>query len=323
VLLQLPFYLLATTTAAPDVHSAGPDHNLLQFLFVGIVFAGAGVAALFYATSALALPWKRALSNTDRQALINAVMITGIALLVGIYTVVEPIRRESATKHHLETSVHRGTANYAQYCVSCHGVAGLGGPVPKELEKGGPAFAPPLANRTDFRPTNPLELAQKGDTIRKVVERGRPNTAMPAWAIAEGGALNSQEVEDLVAFIQHGDFALVRNEMDAATIASVEATAVASGGVADPGAPPGKTLYLSKGCAACHAIQGVSSGMVGPALNGFKTRAQIAGVLPNDKDNLVKWLMNPPAVKPGTAMPNLGLNQADAGQIADYLLQLP
>jgi mono/diheme cytochrome c family protein len=319
-----PFVLAGTATEAANqaAEGGGLNQNLIQLLFLGLLVAGAGLAALFYASSALASPWKRALSNTDRQALVNAVIITGIALLVGIYTVAEPIRQEAAGERQLEDSVHRGQAAFAQYCVACHGVAGTGGPVPKDLSKGQPAAAPPLANRSDFRPASQIELAQKADMIRKTIERGRPNTPMPAWSVNEGGALNSQEVEDLVAFIQHGDFSQVRNNLTADQIASIQATVTASGGQVEAGAPPGKALFLQKGCAACHTIEGVSSGTVGPNLTHQGSNPQIAGVLPNNKENLEKWLLNPPGVKPGTAMPNLGLSQDDVDKLSDYLQSL-
>jgi len=34
---------------------------------------------------------------------------------------------------------------------------------------------------------------------------------------------------------------------------------------------------------------------------------------------LKKWIMNPPALKPGTTMPNLGLSDDDATKIVAYL----
>ena len=36
---------------------------------------------------------------------------------------------------------------------------------------------------------------------------------------------------------------------------------------------------------------------------------------------MVRWLMDPPAVNPRTAMPDTGLRQADAEAIAAYLLR--
>ena len=41
-----------------------------------------------------------------------------------------------------------------------------------------------------------------------------------------------------------------------------------------------------------------------------------------DRANLIKWLSNPPAVKPGTQMPNLSLSEQETSQLADWLLQL-
>lgn len=311
------------TTATEPAHAAGGgglDENAIQLLFVALVVGGLAFAALFYVGNALTGPWRRALSNTDRQAVVNAGLITGIALLVGIYTVVEPIRREAAAERQDEESVHRGTAIFGQYCVACHGIAGTGGPVPTDLAKGQTAVAPPLANRADFRPPTVLERQQKADYLRKTISRGR--NIMPAWSIEEGGALNSQEIDDVVQFLQGGDFANVRNTMSAQQIANVQATAVASGGQVEAGAPPGKALFLQKGCAACHTIAGVSSGTVGPNLSKQGANPKIAGVLDNNQDNLIKWLLNPPAVKPGTAMPNLGLSQDEASQLADYLQSL-
>src|SRR5262249_14086717 len=135
-------------------------------------------------------------------------------------------------------------------------------------------------------------------------------------------ALNSQDVNDLVNFIQHGDFAQVRNQLTPEQIANIQATVTASGGQVEAGAPPGKALFLQKGCVACHTIEGVSSGTVGPNLTHVASRDTIAGVLPMSKENLIKWLSNPPAVKPGTAMPNLGLSADEMDKLSDYLLSL-
>ena len=36
-------------------------------------------------------------------------------------------------------------------------------------------------------------------------------------------------------------------------------------------------------------------------------------------DDLKKWVLNPPAVKPGTAMPNVGLTDDEATNIVAFL----
>jgi len=93
--------------------------------------------------------------------------------------------------------------------------------------------------------------------------------------------------------------------------------AAATGGSAQRGA----TLIRSVGCGRCHSIPGIrgADGAVGPPLNAFSRRTYIAGQLPNSPDNLVRWLVDPPAVEPGTAMPSLGLSPEQARDIAAYL----
>jgi cytochrome c1 len=62
--------------------------------------------------------------------------------------------------------------------------------------------------------------------------------------------------------------------------------------------------------------------MVGPPLTQFGLRAYIAGQLPNQPDNLLRWLQDPQGVEPGTAMPNLGVGPAAARDMAAYLYTL-
>ncbi len=90
----------------------------------------------------------------------------------------------------------------------------------------------------------------------------------------------------------------------------------------DPG--EGKKLMVSYGCGSCHVIPGIyqARGLVGPPLYFFGRRTMIAGELPNTPQNLVRWLRNPPGVEAGTAMPNLGLSQDQAQDIAAYLDRL-
>jgi len=85
---------------------------------------------------------------------------------------------------------------------------------------------------------------------------------------------------------------------------------------------PGKDLFQAKPCPTCHTIAGLSTGTVGPELSHVASKTQIAGTLPMNHDDLVKWLLNPPGVKPGTQMPNLGLSDQEANQLADWLIQL-
>ena len=86
----------------------------------------------------------------------------------------------------------------------------------------------------------------------------------------------------------------------------------------------GAHLIAQYGCGSCHTIPGIgrADGLVGPPLTRFGARSYVAGELPNNADNLQRWITDPQAVEPGTAMPNLGVSAIDAQDIAAYLYTL-
>jgi cytochrome c1 len=92
-----------------------------------------------------------------------------------------------------------------------------------------------------------------------------------------------------------------------------------------PGSPAaeGQALLKTKPCGGCHVIPGVdgAAGTVGPSLAGVASRTRIAGgAVPNNgPDDLKAWISNPSALKPGTAMPAVGLSEDEAEKIAAYL----
>lgn len=86
----------------------------------------------------------------------------------------------------------------------------------------------------------------------------------------------------------------------------------------------GRAALHSYGCGSCHTIPGVANAdaAVGPPLTRFGDRSFIAGELANTPDNLVRWIMDPKQVEPGTAMPDLDVSREDAQNIAAYLERL-
>jgi cytochrome c len=77
-------------------------------------------------------------------------------------------------------------------------------------------------------------------------------------------------------------------------------------------------------CGSCHTIPGVpqANGDVGPPLNAYARRGMIAGELPNTPENLVHWIQDPQGVKPGIDMPNMGIPDSEARDMAAYLYKL-
>jgi cytochrome c len=86
----------------------------------------------------------------------------------------------------------------------------------------------------------------------------------------------------------------------------------------------GKAAIYQHGCASCHTIPGIrgANALVGPPLTQIGGRTYIAGVLTNTPDNMVRWLQDPPAVDPKTAMPNLHLTDNESRDIATFLFTL-
>jgi cytochrome c1 len=86
----------------------------------------------------------------------------------------------------------------------------------------------------------------------------------------------------------------------------------------------GPALMRHYGCVSCHTIPGVrgADATVGPPLTAMSRRTYIAGVLPNNPANMVRWIVNPPSVDSLTAMPYLGVTAGDARTIAAYLYTL-
>lgn len=83
----------------------------------------------------------------------------------------------------------------------------------------------------------------------------------------------------------------------------------------------GRALLAAYGCVACHRIDGLPTpqGRAGPALDHVTRNSYIGGILPNTPDAMARWIMHPREVSPGTAMPDLGVNAADARAMVAYL----
>ena len=104
-----------------------------------------------------------------------------------------------------------------------------------------------------------------------------------------------------------------------------------AGRVADPrpvattGRPDaGRVALEAYDCGVCHRIPGVrgARGVVGPPLTAFGRRIYVAGRFPNDEATLARWIVDPPALAPSTAMPAVGVSEQDARDMAAYLQRL-
>ena len=102
-------------------------------------------------------------------------------------------------------------------------------------------------------------------------------------------------------------------------LSAPSARAQGSGIAGDP--KRGAALIERYGCGACHTIPGINgaNGLVGPPLNMMGRRIYIAGVLRNTPDNMMRWIRDPQKIVPGNAMPEMGITEAEARDLAAFL----
>ena len=94
--------------------------------------------------------------------------------------------------------------------------------------------------------------------------------------------------------------------------------------VNNPATKQGRELFLSLACAGCHTVAGTTAkGTIGPELTHIASKKDILGILsPVNAANLHKWIKTPQELKPGTDMPDLGLDDATIDKIVNWLLTL-
>ena len=235
-----------------------------------------------------------------------------------VYSLLETTMRHSVQLHARDIEppalddpqrIARGAALFRDKCVQCHGAPGVAqGDIGKSMQ---PLPGPLVDALQRWRPRE----------IYWITRHGIKMSGMPAWAFR----LSDEQLWDVAAFVQHLP-QLTPQAYAQLTQSAAPASQAMAVEITDHTADAGRGLQAlyQYACSACHTIPGVtgSSPNVGPPLKGLASRSLIAGRLANTPDNLVQWLRYPKAVKPLTAMPDLGVTEADARDMAAYLATL-
>ncbi|HEX2020383.1 MAG TPA: cytochrome C [Aurantimonas sp.] len=82
-----------------------------------------------------------------------------------------------------------------------------------------------------------------------------------------------------------------------------------------------RLLVAAHGCGTCHVIRGIpgATGRTGPPLVDYGRQVYVAGVVPNTHETLARFIMDPQAIDPRTAMPDLGVTAEEADLLAAFL----
>src|ERR1700726_890967 len=83
----------------------------------------------------------------------------------------------------------------------------------------------------------------------------------------------------------------------------------------------GRRVFETTACINCHSVAGtMATGRFGPDLTHLMSRETIAaGAAFNTPENLRLWIRNPDAIKPGSLMPAMQLNDRDLDVLTTYL----
>ena len=268
-------------------------------------------------------------------AVLAAIGLAGAALFIGsgvynvaataqhtapVYWLLEIAMRRAVAHHARDIRVPdlsgtelraRGLALYRDNCVPCHGAPGV---APQSFALGMMPVPANLALTARQWPAAELFW---------VVQHGVKTTGMPAWAFR----MPEADLWAVVAFL------VTLPTLSPAAYAEQAARVVAPAPLNDGSAialeprfaadavQRGKMALQQYACVTCHVIPHVVGAhmTVGPPLTGIANRKYLAGVLPNSPDNMVRWLRAPQQVAPGSAMPDLGITEQDARDMAAFL----
>jgi mono/diheme cytochrome c family protein len=234
--------------------------------------------------------------------------------LAPTFHVLQTGMRESVKRHSRDIDappledpalVARGLTHYREHCVQCHGAPGV---------------APhPFALGMRPQPANLAHTAREWSAAELfwTVKHGIKMTGMPAWEFR----MSEDDIWAIVAFLRKLP-SYTPQAYQALKAPGHRHAKEAGDKPADP--ERGKMAITQYACLTCHKIPGVVGlhAPVGPPLDHIGTRSFIAGVLPNTPENMVRWLRSPQDVNPRSAMPDLGLTERDARDIAAYLRSL-
>jgi len=121
-----------------------------------------------------------------------------MAVVMPVYYLNESGRQAGAVETFAEIAEERGEHWYQAFqCGDCHGADGGGGGAPFIEPRSGisTAWAAPALNDITYRFDD--------DEIRYWITFGRQGTPMPSWGVEGGGPLDSQQIDELLAYIKH------------------------------------------------------------------------------------------------------------------------
>lgn len=142
----------------------------------------------------------------ERHMAYGLVFVVAMALLVPVVWLQEPQNNKQDTELQLSQSVERGRLttlpgneeNQIGFnCVRCHGAGLKGG---RNFFNGSFVTVPNLTTVCGGSAYNHA-LIKSLDDVVTTIANGRENTDMPSWSVREKGAMDDQQIEDLINYL--------------------------------------------------------------------------------------------------------------------------
>ncbi|MCY3910158.1 MAG: c-type cytochrome [bacterium] len=125
-------------------------------------------------------------------------VIIGVAL--PLYWLGEPGRQQGYLEYSREQFTSRGAGLFEESCSSCHGGGGLGGATATSVSDDSGNFVAAIEWDVPALTTALYRFSE--EEVRHILNYGRPPTPMQAWGAPGGGPLTTQQVDELIQYIQ-------------------------------------------------------------------------------------------------------------------------
>ena len=233
----------------------------------------------------------------DRVLTIGLLGLFICAIGVPLYWLAEPGREAGAVKNFNEIFAKRGSELFATTakggfnCAFCHGEKGVGnsgvdyvitdadGKFQKKVSWKGPAL-------------NTVLLRFSREEVRYILTYGRPFSPMPAWGVKGGGAMDDQQLQNLIDYLQ--SIQITPKQAQAEVRDGIKKEQAAAEKAGKPYSSEGETLFNlgyysgfaggAYSCGRCHTQgwsyndkQADGNGAYGPALRNGETQSQFPG----------------------------------------------
>lgn len=192
--------------------------EMLKFFPGQIEFLGTAIIPGLAVVLLLLMPFvdrsiKRHPRSRPVATVIMSLVVIGMIALTLRAVLTTPPQAEAVGLTYQE-QVAAGQQFYVEYCAECHGEFGEGGLV--EDVEGLEGTYLEAINSEDYLYT------RTDETTFQIIDYGQPNLGMPAYGLANGGELTTQQINAVVTFVRSWDDRIIIEEDEGAVPALAE-----------------------------------------------------------------------------------------------------